>query len=235
MYKNKRIIGLIPARGGSKGLVHKNIRKLAGKPLIAWTIEQARASKYLDNVLVSSDDSNIIRIAKQYGVYVPFIRPKELATDKAKMNDVILHAIHWLEAKGEYYDLLLLLQPTSPMRLTEDIDDAIKLLFLKKAQTVISVCKEKCNIYSINTLPKDGCMKNFISKRIMNKNRQELPQYYRLNGVLYLTGIDYFKKYKTLTGPSTYAYIMPIERSVDIDTEIDFRYAEFLMQYKGKI
>lgn len=228
MFKGKKILSLIPARGGSKGLPRKNILPFSGKPLIAWTIEQAKKSKYIDRIIVSTEDNQIAEISEQYGAEVPFTRPKILATDKAKGLNVVLHAIDWLENNNEKYKILLLLQPTSPLRTSKDIDVAIKLLFSKKAQAVISVCKAEHHPYWSNILPKDGCMKNFIRHEILNKNRQELPIFYRLNGAVYLAYCDYLKKNKGFWGDETYAYIMPIERSIDIDTKVDFRLAEII-------
>ena len=230
MYKGETILGLIPARGGSKGLPRKNIKLLLGKPLIAWTIEQALASKYLDKVVVSTDDEEIAKISKKYGAEVPFIRPKELATDKTKGIDVVLHTIRWMEENGKSYDFLMLLQSTSPLRTFEDMDKAIELLFLKKAKAIVSVCEVEHHPYWSNTLPEDGCMKNFIRKEIMNKNRQELPIFYRLNGAIYLAYCDYIKNQKSFFGEKTFAYVIPKGRSIDIDNEVDFKLAKILMK-----
>jgi len=138
MYKDKKILALIPARGGSKGLPRKNIKPLLGKPLIAWTIEQSLASKYLDKVVVSTEDKEIAEISKKYGAEVPFIRPKELAKDDTPSIDVVLHAIDFLEKK-ELFNIIVLLQPTSPLRTISDIDNSIEFLFSKNAQAIISV------------------------------------------------------------------------------------------------
>ena len=230
MYKGKNILGLIPARGGSKGLPGKNIKPLLGKPLIAWTIEQALASKYLDIVVVSTDDKEISEISKKYGAEVPFIRPKELAKDNAKGIDVVLHTMDWVKENDnrKQYDLIMLLQPTSPLRTKEDIDKAIELLFLKKAKAIVSVCEVDHHPLWANTLPEDGCMKDFIKPQVMNKNRQELPVFYRLNGAIYLAYCNYLKERKSFIGKDTFAYIMPRERSIDIDNKIDFKLAEVL-------
>ena len=139
MFKGKRILGIIPARGGSKGLPQKNVKSLQGKPLIAWTIEQSLASKHLDQVIVSTDDKEIDAVSERFGVKAPFVRPEALATDEARMVDVVLHAINWLENNDRIYDLIVLLQPTSPTRITEDIDNAIELLFKRGASSIISV------------------------------------------------------------------------------------------------
>jgi N-acylneuraminate cytidylyltransferase/CMP-N,N'-diacetyllegionaminic acid synthase len=230
MYRNKKILALIPARGGSKGLPGKNIKSLLGKPLIAWTIEQAKGSKYSDKVIVSTDDSEIAKISKEYGAKVPFLRPKELATDDAKMIDVVMHAIKWLKGSGNLYDVVILLQPTSPIRKAEDIDLSVEYLFSKKASSVVSVCEADCPPNWINTLPENKCMKDFLSLDIINKNRQEFRHFYRLNGAIYLAFCDYLLKKKSFFAAETFAYIMPKERSVDIDDEIDFMFAEFLLE-----
>ena len=235
MYKGKNILGLIPARGGSKGLPRKNIKPLLGKPLIAWTIEQALVSKYLDKVVVSTDDKEIAEISKKYGADVPFIRPKQLAEDNAKGIDVVLNALDWFREndKRKQYDLIMLLQPTSPLRKSEDINKAIELLFLKKAKAIVSVCEADHHPLWANTLPGDGCMKDFIRKEIINKNRQELPKFYRLNGAIYLAYCNYIEKCKSFFNKDTFAYIIPKERSIDIDNEIDFKLAEILIKSKA--
>ena len=233
MHKGRTILGLIPARGGSKGLPRKNIRPLLGKPLVVWTIEQALASKYLDRVVVSTDDEEITDVAKRYGAEVPFLRPKKFATYGAKGIDVVLHAIRWMEEHSEYYDLLVLLQPTSPLRTSEDIDRAIEQLFSKKAQAVVSMCETEHHPYWSNTLPEDGCMRDFIRVDFVHKNRQELPVFYRLNGAIYLAYWNYLKVQASFFGNETFAYIMPQERSMDIDSEMDLEFAELAMR-KGQ-
>ena len=228
MYKKKSILGLIPARGGSKGIFRKNIKLLLGKPLIAWTIEQTKKSRYIDKVIVSTDDKEIAKISERYGAEVPFMRPKGLATDKAKCLDVVLHAIDFMEEKGEVYDILMLLQPTSPLRAGEDIDNAIKLLFNKNANAIISICEMEHHPYKANTLPPNGCMKKFIKKENLNKNRQELDVFYRENGAIYLAYCDYIRKQRSFFGEKTFAYLMPIGRSIDIDSGIDLKLVEVL-------
>ncbi len=230
MYKNKKILALIPARGGSKRLPYKNVRPLLGKPLIAWTIEEAKKSKYLDRVIVSTDSEEITEISAKYGAETPFLRPKELATDEVQGIDVVLHAINWFRNIGELYDLLILLQPTSPLRAPEDIDKAIKLLFLKNARAVISVSKVTHHPYWVNTLPDDGCMRDFIRKEAVNNNRQQVPDFYALNGAIYVAFCNYILERKSFHGQGTFAYIMPEGRSVDIDSEGDFKLAEIFMR-----
>jgi N-acylneuraminate cytidylyltransferase/CMP-N,N'-diacetyllegionaminic acid synthase len=232
MYKDKRIVALIPARGGSKGLPRKNVLPLNGKPLIAWTIEQAKASVHIDRVIVSTDDEEIASVARAHGADVPFLRPKELASDTAKAMDVILHALSWLEENRDRYDVFVLLQPTSPLRTTEDIDNALTLLFSKDARAIVSVCETEHHPYWSNVLPADGSLDGFLRPDIMNKNRQELPTFYRLNGAINAAYCDHLRTGKTFFGKGAYAFVMPGERSVDIDTRIDFQLAELLIGKK---
>lgn len=232
MYKNKKILALIPARGGSKGIPRKNIKPLLGKPLIAWTIEQGKRSKYIDRIIISTEDEEIAEISKKYGAQAPFLRPKELATDETKGIDVVLHTIEWMKRNNESFDLIMLLQPVSPLRTSEDIDKAVELLFSKNAMAIISVCEVDHHPYWVNRLPENGCMENFLKPEVMNKGRQELTTFYRLNGAIYLAYCDYIAKQKGFFGNESFAYIMPKERSVDIDDEMDFILAEFLMKNK---
>ncbi|HHZ19786.1 MAG TPA: acylneuraminate cytidylyltransferase family protein [Firmicutes bacterium] len=229
MIGSKKILGFIPARGGSKGLPRKNIKLLSGKPLIAWTIEEARKSAIFDRILVSTDDEEIAEVARAYGADVPFIRPKELATDEAKGIDVFFHAVQWLRDHGETYDLFMLLQPTSPLRIADDIMGAVALLQEKQAKAVVSVCECDHPPFWMNTLGPDLCMKDFLRQDVLGKSRQELPVYYQLNGAVYVGEMDYLQTNLGFFGDKTYAYIMPRERSVDIDTEIDFLLAQVLM------
>jgi CMP-N,N'-diacetyllegionaminic acid synthase len=230
MYKGRSIIALIPARAGSKGLPGKNIKQLLGKPLIAWSIGHAKKSKYVDKVIVSTDSRDIAKIALKYGAETPFIRPKTLATDKAKGIDVVTHAINRLEADGEKIDLLVLLQPTSPLRAPEDVDEAVELLFRKKARAVVSVCETEHHPYWCNTLPKNRSMKDFMRKAASNTNRQELPVFYRLNGAIYIATRDYIVKNNGFIGRDAYAYVMEAERSIDIDNELDLVFAEAVLK-----
>jgi len=226
---NFSMLALIPARGGSKGVPGKNIRPLCGKPLIAWTIDQAKKSKYVDHILVSTDSEDIATIAREYGADVPFLRPESLATDGAKAIDVILHAIDYLEQHGRLYDLVMYLQPTSPLRQAEDMDTAVELLFSAKAQVIVSVCESGFNPDIINILPPDRCMKHFLKPEFINKNRQDHPTYYKINGAIYLAYSHYLRLHRILFGDETYAYIMNRDKSVDIDSEMDFRLADFIL------
>jgi N-acylneuraminate cytidylyltransferase/CMP-N,N'-diacetyllegionaminic acid synthase len=160
------------------------------------------------------------------------MRPKALATDSSKVIDVILHALDWLSEEKRKYDLVMLLQPTSPLRSTKDIDKTIELLFARKASAIVSVCKCEHSPFLMNVLPADGSMKDFLKNKMLNKNRQELPIFYRLNGAVYLAYCGYLRRNNGFFGRKTYSYIMPSENSIDIDSQLDFDFAEFVKKFK---
>jgi len=228
VYKNKSIVGIIPARGGSKGLPRKNVLLFSGKPLIAWSIEQAILSGIFDSIIVNTDDEEIATIAHEYGAEVPFMRPKELAADNVNVMYVILFVLQKLASEGVSFDVSVLLQPTSPLRTADDIIKALEIFFQKNAQAVVSVCEVEHSPFLMNMLPLDGCMNNFIRDEMINKNRQDFPKYYRLNGSIYVADVNFLYAENTFFGKRTYAYVMPQERSIDIDTQTDFQIAEFL-------
>ncbi|WP_071541347.1 cytidylyltransferase domain-containing protein [Neomoorella thermoacetica] len=233
MYHGKTILGFISARAGSKGVPGKNLRPLAGKPLIVHTIETARASGVFDCLLVSTDGKEIARIAREAGAEVPFMRPPELATDAARGIDVLSHAMAWCEEHGRLYDWVMVLQPTSPLRNVDDIVGACRLMLERNALAVVSVCQVDHHPWWCNTLPEDLNMENFIRPEVSGLNRQELPVFFRLNGAIYLGKWEFLKKESSFYGPRTYAYIMPKERSVDIDDPVDFVVAETLIKIQG--
>ena len=228
MYKEKKILAVITARGGSKRLPNKNILDLAGKPLIAWTIEAGLKSKYIDKLIVSTDSKKIVEISKQFGAEVPFIRPRYLSNDIADSVSVLKHSIEFLEEK---YDYIMLLQPTSPLRTVKDIDGAIEQLD-NEFKAVISVSEENHSPLWSNILPDNLSMKNFIRDEIKNKRSQDLPTYYRLNGAVYISEISYFYNNNGFVGQNTKAFIMSSKHSVDIDNEFDFKLCEILIRIK---
>lgn len=227
MYKNKTFLGIIPARGGSKRLPRKNLLNLCGKPLIAWTIEAGKKSRYIDEIIVTSDDDEILGISKQFGSNI-IKRPKELASDTALTFDAVKHV---LDSISESYDYVILLQPTSPLRNEKHIDEAIEFLFVKNADAVISVCEtEHCPLWC-NTLPDNKSMEGFLKEEIKNKRSQDLPKYYRLNGAIYICNIDKLLKAKSFfLEKNIFAYIMDKKSSIDIDEEIDFILAQALFK-----
>jgi CMP-N,N'-diacetyllegionaminic acid synthase len=225
MYSNKTFLAIIPARGGSKRLPRKNILDLCGKPLIAYTIEAALKSKYIDKVIVSSDDEEILNISSNFGADI-IKRPIDLANDTATTFDTIKHTID----NFEKYDYIVLLQPTSPLRNEKHIDEAIQLLKEKNAHAVISVCEMEHSPLWCNTLPKDGNMNNFLRDEVLNKRSQDLEKYYRLNGAIYICKTDKLLENKSfLLRNNIFAYIMDRESSIDIDEEIDFKIAEVIL------
>jgi CMP-N,N'-diacetyllegionaminic acid synthase len=228
MNNSKKMLAIIPARKGSKRLPHKNRILLSGKPLIAWTIEPAVQSEFIDTVIVSTDDELIIGIGKQYGAKVPFIRPADIAEDTTVTYDVIIHAINFYKEKDIIFDYVILLQPTSPLRTLEDINNAIKLID-ENTKAVISVCKAEHSPIWSNILPSDFSMKNFLEPNLRNLRSQDLPIYYRLNGAIYVAKIDYLLENEGFFGSNTTAYIMDQKRSVDIDTKIDYELCKLLL------
>lgn len=214
---NKKILAIIPARGGSKRLPGKNILEFAGKPLIAWTIEAAKKSKYVDCCVVSSDSEEIIQCSKKWGIDETIKRSKQLSTDKASSVDVVLDVIK----KYPQYEILLLLQPTSPLRTEKEIDEALKLFLERKTDSLASFTKVelKSNLYySINK----ETIKGLFSKKIKN--------IFKLNGVIYIVEKKFILKEKKFIHKKTTPYLMPPNLSVDIDTKEDFILAEHIFK-----
>ena len=227
MYQNKKILAIIPARGGSKGVPRKNIKNFCGKPLIAWTIEQAKKSEYIDKCIVSTEDDEIKEVAEKYGGYVPFVRPKELAQDDTPGIEPVIHAIKMLPN----YDFIVLLQVTSPFRLKEDIDGAIKFCFEKKSDSCISMTQAEVSPYWMYSLSENDVMKPILQiSKEKSYQRQKLPPVYQLNGAVYVASVNLINEKKSFSDENTVGYLMPQERSFDIDNLTDFEIAEFLMQ-----
>lgn len=229
MYKDKRVLCVIPARGGSKGLPGKNIKELLGKPLIAYTIEQARESRYIDKVVVSTDNEKIVAISKENGAEVPFVRPPELATDASGTIDVLLHAMDWMENKEEFYfDILVLLHVTAPLRTVQDIDNCIELLIENKYDNIFSVTESHKNPY-FNMVE----MRNNTARLVKEGNfaaRQSASPVFDINCSIYVWWKDILREKRSLFLEKTNIYVMPKERSVDIDDHIDFKIIEMLLK-----
>ena len=230
-----KIIGLITARGGSKGIPRKNIHPLAGKPLIAWTIEAALQSKVLDRVIVSTDDEEIARVSRDWGAEVPFMRPTELAQDDSPHIPVIKNTVEWLESnENSRPEYILLLQPTTPLRSAQDIDNAYRLILEKDADSVISVCEAFSHPYLTKHITAEGRLEDFGPRPDGYLARQVLPPVYIVNGAIYFIRCDVLLKENTLYTQSTYAYLMPQERSLDIDTPWDLHLAELILKDREK-
>lgn len=227
MYKDKTFLAIIPARGGSKRLPRKNVLDLAGKPLIAWSIEAGLKSKYIDKITVTSDDDEILTIAKIFGVEI-IKRPDDLASDTATIFDAIKHTIDNLEK----YDYVVLLQPTSPLRNENHIDEAIELLESKEADAIIGVCEMDHSPLWSNTLPENMNMSGFLRDEVLNKRSQDLEKYYRINGAIYICKTETLLEEKSFfLKDNIFAYQMDRKSSVDIDEEIDFRIAQIKKEY----
>lgn len=220
-----KILAIIPARGGSKGIPRKNIKPIAGKPLIAWTIEAALRSRVLDKVVVSTDDDEIADVARNWGAQVPFMRPAELAQDDTPGIEPVLHALEQLPG----YDAVMLLQPTSPLRSTEDIDSSIALAQRLGAPSIVSVTEANMHPNWMYRLD-DGQRLHPLVDEPPILRRQDLPTVYALNGAIYYSRIDRLKENRSFSVNGTSAYIMPAIRSIDIDELIDWKFAELLLE-----
>ncbi|WP_026882561.1 cytidylyltransferase domain-containing protein [Clostridium akagii] len=227
--KNK-VIAIIPARGGSKGVPRKNIKDLNGKPLIAYTIEEAKKSKYIDRIIVSTEDGEIAKVSKEYGAEIPYLRPYELAQDNSPTIDCIINMIDLLKEKQKYTpDYVCLLQCTSPLRNYEDIDGTIKKAIDLNVDGAVSICESEVNPYWTNILHGDK-LKYFLDDGKKITRRQDLPKIYRVNGAVYVIKTDILLEQRTFETENITGYIMDNGNSVDIDTEIDFKLAELLMK-----
>lgn len=226
MYADKSVLAIIPARGGSRGIPGKNIRLLAGKPLIAWTIEEAKKSRYIDRLILSSDDQEIISIARDFQCEVPFIRPAELARDDTPGIEPVLHA---MEVLPEKYDYIVLLQPTSPLRKVEDIDSCIERCLGNNAPACVSVTAVSDNPYWMFILDMNMQMRPYLEFNDSHFRRQELPALYALNGAVYVGESGFLKAERSFVGSGTVAYPMPASRSADIDEEADFEFCEWMI------
>jgi CMP-N-acetylneuraminic acid synthetase len=231
MINGSLVLGLIPARANSKRLPGKNTKLLAGKPLIQWSIEAGRSCAHIDVVCVSTDDDKIAKISLELEADVPFIRPDELANDMALTVDVVRHAIEFYRSKNIDFGYVVLLQPTSPLRTAVHVTKAIELFIEKKADAVISVCKMEHSPLWSNLIPEDGSLRSFIRDDVKNVRSQDLSDYYRLNGAIYIVNVDRLLEQNSLfLTDNIFSYKMAVTESVDIDEGSDFTYADFLMR-----
>ena len=225
-------IAIISARSGSKGLPDKNIKELNGKPLMAYSIETAINSKCFDVVMVSTDSERYAEIAREYGAEVPFMRSKLTASDIASSWDVVEEVLQGYEKRGKYFDTFCLLQPTSPMRTAKDIKNAYSLYSEKNAFAVLSMTELEHPIEWCGKLDETFSLDGF-HKEINESRRQDIGKEYRPNGAIYIVTVSEFRKDRNLYRAGSYAYIMPQDKSVDIDTDFDFKFADFLMKQKN--
>jgi CMP-N,N'-diacetyllegionaminic acid synthase len=222
MIGSDKVLGVIIARGGSVGLPGKNLADIGGRPMIAWSIEAARRSRYLDRTILSTDDRAIMKTARELGCDVPFARPAELADDRAKAENVVLHA---LDAVDEVFDIVVLLQATSPMRTAADIDAGLERCIAAGAPACISVQRARKSPYWMMTLDEAGRLKRLLQTDGPSHRRQDLPEVFEPNGAFYAARVPWFREHHTFVGEGTVAYDMPEERSIDIDTPLDLALA----------
>jgi len=233
-FAGNKVLGIIPARGGSKGLPKKNIVALNGQPLIAYSINAGLHSKYIDAVLVSSNDLDILQIAEKYNAEV-LVRPNELATDSASIHQVIAHAIESVNSLGREFDLAILLQPTSPLRTTKHIDDAFEHLKKFDTMSLISVYIPEKSPYKCFVLGESGYLKGFVNNDVPFKNRQELPEVFMPNGAIYIFSIKDFLRNNRIPVENAIPFIMSERESIDIDIQEDIDMAEKILKhsYRG--
>ena len=225
MYQDKTFLGIIPARGGSKGIPRKNLRNLAEKPLIAWTIEAAQQAKYLDRIILSSEDSEIIAVATSFGCEVPFVRPAIFAEDDTPGIEPVIHALNTLPEK---YDFIVLLQPTSPLRKGHHIDEAIEMLDHFQAKSIVGISEVKESPYWMCELNRDQKLSLLLPKSSALR-RQDLPKVYILNGALYIASSNQILTEKVFINGQTIGFRMDQNSSIDIDDMLDFEIAEILL------
>jgi len=224
MIGERSILGVIAARGGSKGLPGKNVADLAGKPMVAWSIGAARGSRYLDRVILSSDDADIIAAAREVGCEVPFVRPENLSGDEARIEDALIHALDNVEGR---FDYLVLLQATSPFRQAVDIDAAIACCARTGAPACVTIVDVGKSPYWMFQLGEDQRLAPILPGGT-KKHRQQLPRAYAANGAVYVAEVSWFREHMTFYTAETVGQGMPPERSIDIDTPLDLKLARAL-------
>lgn len=228
-----RALGLINARGGSKGIAGKNIKLLDGVPLISYSVMAGLAASSIARVIVSTDDEKIAAVAREYGAEVPFMRPADLATDKSLQIDAIIHAIQTLEEGGDFFDIVVILQPTCPLRTAEDIEGALKLMHDTDADTVISVMQVTGqHPLTMYTEDAQGMLRPILPADPAGVLRQEFPKVLWRNGAIYAAKRSIIMQTRSLYGSRIAGYEMPEERSANIDGPVDWLMAETLLKYQ---
>ncbi|QQZ10276.1 cytidylyltransferase domain-containing protein [Heyndrickxia vini] len=228
MYKGKKFLAIIPARGGSKGIPNKNIVNVNGKPLIQYTIEEAINSNFIDEVIVSTDNIEIASISKQLGANIPFLRPSYLAEDDSKTIDTLLYVIEEIKKLGCLYDYVVLLQPTQPLRKVWHIDNAIKKIIESKQNSLVSISKVNDHPIFIRTIKPDNTLENLLDAN-STLRRQELPPYYKINGAIYINKIIELNQ-NTSLNDNTLGFIMDSKYDLDVDTHQDLDLLKYILQ-----
>lgn len=224
-----KAIAIIPARSGSKGLKDKNIKELLGKPLIAYSIEAAVKSNMFDTIHLSTDSKKYADIGRKFGADIPFLRSDELSGDQSSSWDTVQYVLNEYKKIGKHFDIVVLLQPTSPLRIYQDIVNGFEVMKQNNADSVIGVCECDHSPLWCNTIPENGCLNGFISKEIDSLPRQYIKTYYTVNGALYIIKIKVLEN-KYFYNEKSFAYVMPKERSIDIDDLLDFKFASVILE-----
>ena len=234
MINQKKVLAIIPARGGSKGLPGKNIRPLNGIPLVAWPIKAALASQYIDRVIVSTDDENIAEIALEYGADVPFMRPIEFAQDTSPSSDAIIHALTFCNEKDGDYDYIVLLEPTSPLTETADVDNALEVLDGSNGFAIVGASKvESTHPVYCATINEDGFLQPYHRESFAKPiRRQDVDDVYFFDGSLYVSDVKHYLATKTFYHQYTLPYIVPAWKAIEIDTLLDFLKIETVLNNK---
>lgn len=232
MFSGKSILAIILARGNSKGVPGKNIKPIAGKPLIAWTIQASLRSKYTDRLIVSTDSDEIRDVSIKWGAEVPFKRPSELATDEATSESVLLHALNWIQNNEDNrYDYFILLQPTCPLRNEMHIDESIKKIIEDpEANSLVSVKEASANPYWMKVINSGGYLSDFMKRKKRISRRQNLPKIFQPNGAIYISKMKHYLETGSFYAGNTSYYLMDAASSVDIDDFLDFEIAQYLIE-----
>lgn len=235
MYKGKRILAIIPARGGSKGLPGKNIKEMCGKPLIVWSIEHAQKSKYVDELFISTDSQEIASVAEKYGASCPELRPAELARDTAPSSEFIIYTLNKMKSDGKDFDYFILLEPTSPLRDVEDVDKSIEqLIDDEECESVVGVAMSgTVHPAFMVVVGKNGYLEALEPDK-STLRRQDLPNVYFFEGSVYVSKVDAYLKKRTFYHDKTKPYIVPEWKSHEVDDFVDFTIIEAIMNLKIK-
>jgi CMP-N,N'-diacetyllegionaminic acid synthase len=236
MHQESEILAIITARGGSKGVPKKNIRPLNGKPLIAYSIEAAKRSRYIDRVVISTDSEEIADIAVLHGAEILFLRPAQYSTDESPVWEAIVHALQWIEEhERKTYSTFCLLQPTSPFRKSQHIDCAFDKFFsVKTADSLISICESSKSPFWSQIISSDGLLHPLIESKEQYNRRQDLPKTYDINGAIYISKTEFYRRMKSFLKGKTTFFVMERDSSLDIDTELDFIVADAICLQKSK-
>ena len=227
MIENKKILAIIPARGGSKGIPRKNVKAISGKPMIQYTIEAAKECLYIDKVVVSTEDEEIADISMRAGAIVPFSRPEELATDEAKTIDVVMHAVEFYERKAERFDIIVLLQPTSPLRNAEDITKALEYFMRNEQRSLVTVSEVSESPILMRNFNKENKLEKILEED-SDVRRQDMKKFYRINGAIYINKASELNA-NTSFNDNEMGFVLTQEHGIDVDEPQDLVVAEYYL------